>query len=62
MIHKCKCGGRLLRSDRIMIPSKESPVGYYIQDIDAKIAHFVCNGCGRRYQQRKRQKGGKAND
>ncbi len=58
MNHNCRCGGRLLRNDLVRVPNKQSPIGYYIQDTDSKVAHFKCDKCGTEYQQRKRQKGG----
>lgn len=55
MNHNCKCGGRLLRSDLKRVSSKDSPIGYFIQDTDPITAHFRCNKCGKEYKQRKRQ-------
>jgi hypothetical protein len=54
MIHRCKCGGRLLRSDRMLVPVKGSRTGYFLIDLDQEIAHFECDRCRKKYQQKKR--------
>ena len=59
MTHKCRCGGRIRRTDIVgSYDPKYKMVLYH--DTDRKVAHFACNSCLRVYTQRKRQPAGKA--
>jgi hypothetical protein len=51
---KCRCGGRLRRTDIIRVIGEHYTSPIY-EDTDPLVAHWRCNKCGVEKQQRKRQ-------
>ena len=61
MNHNCRCGGRILSLDWRWDPNFECcgrkgfSVASDTQLAEPTVAHFQCNKCGQKYNQRKRQ-------
>lgn len=58
MTTKCKCGGKLRRSDIIQrgfLKLKDGSLVPTYEDTDPKVAHWECPQCGNKIEQKKRQ-------
>lgn len=52
---KCSCGGRFRRTDVVPVRQHHGRAELMYQDTDAKVAHWKCDRCDARREQRKRQ-------
>jgi hypothetical protein len=56
MNHNCKCGGRICSLDWQWNEVKQCSFPSPLSESEPNVAHFQCDKCGRKYNQRKRQK------